>query len=393
MSVSDEIEELVARLPRLQEFGDVANAAAYHPVPVDWLLAVADVVDSTGAIAAGDYKSVNMVGASVIAAARNALGAKRMPFVFGGDGAVFAVPASGRGLAQRALASVAVWSSEAIGLTLRTALVPTEDIRAAGHDVRLALFDVSPSLSYAMFAGGGVAWAEAQMKSGHYRIEAAPAGSRPDLDGLSCRWQPIRPLRGTIASLLVLRQPGADLDNYRTLVRDIVAFIDQREIAEGRPVSFKTAKFALSPRAIDLELRTSNRGGSYFWRWIKMAAFHVMVRWIFRFGIRVGGFDPNRYRRETVRNTDFRKFEDGLKLTIDCSPATFDGLSAMLARAEQDGTAHFGIHQQRSALMTCIVQTAQEADHIHFVDGAEGGYAKAAELMKAKASDPASMQV
>ncbi len=36
------------------------------------------------------------------------------------------------------------------------------------------------------------------------------------------------------------------------------------------------------------------------------------------------------------------------------------------------------------ALVTCIVPSARRADHVHFVDGASGGYAVAAEALKRK---------
>ena len=31
----------------------------------------------------------------------------------------------------------------------------------------------------------------------------------------------------------------------------------------------------------------------------------------------LGGFDPKLYKRDVPRNSDFRKFDDGLKMTID----------------------------------------------------------------------------
>ena len=47
---------------------------------------VADIVESTRAIANQRYKAVNMAGAAVIAAVTNALDGREFPFVFGGDG-------------------------------------------------------------------------------------------------------------------------------------------------------------------------------------------------------------------------------------------------------------------------------------------------------------------
>ena len=55
----------------------------------------------------------------------------------------------------------------------------------------------------------------------------------------------------------------------------------------------------------------------------------------------------------------------------------------LLERARAAGIANFGLHRQSAALMTCVVPTAARSDHIHFIDGAAGGYALAARAMKA----------
>src|ERR1700704_609265 len=73
-------------------FGSLMDPALYSPLPDDWSVGVADIVESTKAIAQARYKAVNMAGASVIAAVANALEGREFPFVFGGDGASFAVP-------------------------------------------------------------------------------------------------------------------------------------------------------------------------------------------------------------------------------------------------------------------------------------------------------------
>ena len=380
--IAEELSEFAAAMPGISEFADVADAEKYLPLPDTWLVGTSDVVDSTGAISAGRYKAVNMVGAAVITAVRNALASQDVPFVFGGDGASFAIPASAQAQTAAALAAVSRWAQDDMNLTLRTALIPISAIRGAGHDVRAARFNVAPDVGYTMFAGGGIAWADAQMKAGAFAIEPAPAGTRPDLTALSCRWQPIKPRRGLIASLLVVRRPDAAVGTYRQLVRDVIGYIHEREVEEGRPVSFDTIRFALSARAISLESRAARQKQSYLVTYLRLAAFYVFVWFLFMTGSRAGEFDPGEYRHDTVRNTDFRKFDDGLKLTIDCSQTTFDGLGKMLDQAHQDGIADYGLHAQQAALMTCIVPSHVSKDHMHFVDGAGGGYAKAAEMLK-----------
>ena len=81
-------------LPILGDFAEAVKPANFTPPPDDWVAGFCDVVGSTAAIGQGRYKAVNFVGAGAIAAVANALGRRPFPFVFGGDGASFAV--SGR---------------------------------------------------------------------------------------------------------------------------------------------------------------------------------------------------------------------------------------------------------------------------------------------------------
>src|SRR5476651_2600527 len=118
------------RVPVFRDFTRVLDPALYQPLPDDWSIGVADVVQSTKAIRDNHYKAVNMAGAAVIVAVTNALGGRDFPFVFGGDGASFAVPASGAELARQALAATATWVREELNLTLRVSLVPIAAVRA-----------------------------------------------------------------------------------------------------------------------------------------------------------------------------------------------------------------------------------------------------------------------
>ncbi|TIU36300.1 MAG: DUF3095 domain-containing protein, partial [Mesorhizobium sp.] len=56
-----------------------------------------------------------------------------------------------------------------------------------------------------------------------------------------------------------------------------------------------------------------------------------------------------------------------------------------LKQAEEAGICNYGLHRQKSALMTCLVISPLQRDHVHFIDGAAGGYAMAAASLKAKA--------
>src|SRR5690606_31797853 len=190
------------------------DPAVYRPVPDDWWLMVADIVRSTDAIAAGRYKDVNMVGAAVIAALLAVDQSVELPFVFAGDGATVAVPPELKDAASVALAGVRDMAQEAAGLTLRVAAIPVSELRADGVDVRLAKLELSPGNHLAMFAGGGLERAETILKD---EVAVRPFAISPqtrsaaDLDGLSCRWEPLPAQNGTIVSLIV-RPLGPDAD-------------------------------------------------------------------------------------------------------------------------------------------------------------------------------------
>src|SRR5580700_9814228 len=176
-------------IPVFRGFGSLMDPALYSPLPDDWTVGVADIVESTKAIAAQRYKAVNMAGAAVIAAVTNALQGREFPFVFGGDGASFAVSHDDLTTAREALAATAAWVRDDLDLAMRVALVPVAAIRAQGLDVRVARYGPSANLSYAMFSGGGLGWAEAATKRGEFAVEVAPSGTQPDLTGLSCRFE------------------------------------------------------------------------------------------------------------------------------------------------------------------------------------------------------------
>jgi DUF3095 family protein len=380
--MSERSETFYAGVPVFRRFRSLMDPAMYSALPGDWMVGLADVVQSTKAIADKRYKAVNMAGAAVIASVTNALGEREFPFVFGGDGASFAVAPGDAELAREALAATAAWADGELGLSLRVALVPMTDIRKQGLDVRVARYGPSPNLSYAMFSGGGLAWADAAVKRGEFAVAPAPPGTWPDLTGLSCRFEEFRALRGLILSLIILPAPGADPAAFRALIEDIVALVEQSPQA-GRPVPDGGPNMRWPPQGVALETRAAP--GRRALRRVKVLAQTFLYFLIMRSGIRVGSFVPATYLRQVVENSDFRKYDDGLRMILDCTPELADALERRLAATA--GTARYGLHRQSAAMMTCFTPSPTRADHVHFIDGAQGGYAAAATALKAGIRD------
>ncbi len=380
MSTSDGSDIFYGSIPVFRGFASLMDPALYSPLPDDWSIGIADIVQSTKAIAQARYKAVNMAGAAVIAAVTNALDGREFPFVFGGDGASFAISPADYERARDALAATAAWVQDDLDLVMRVALVPVAAVRAQGFELRVARFGPSPNLSYAMFSGGGLGWAEAAMKRGEFAVEAAPSGTQPDLTGLSCRFEEIPSVRGLILSVLVVPARGADPGSFRKLIEDIVVLVERSPDA-GRPVPPGGPPLRWPPAGVEFEAR-AQRGGPLLKRRIAVLAHTLFAYLIMRYGIRVGGFVPKTYIQQVVENSDFRKYDDGLRMVLDCTPDLERKLTQRLAEAASAGVARYGLHRQDAAMMTCFTPSALRSDHVHFIDGARGGYASAAVALK-----------
>ena len=147
MTTPDGTDIFYGSIPVFRGFASLMDPAMYSPLPDDWTVGVADIVESTKAIANQRYKAVNMAGAAVIAAVTNALEGREFPFVFGGDGASFAVSPGDLARARDALAATAAWVREDLDLVMRVALVPVRaDPRAGPRCPRRALRPVGESV-------------------------------------------------------------------------------------------------------------------------------------------------------------------------------------------------------------------------------------------------------
>ncbi|GJE38840.1 DUF3095 family protein [Methylobacterium persicinum] len=365
-------------LTPIDRFQDVLDDSRYVPVPDSWWIAVSDVVMSTAAIEGGRYRAVNLAGAAAITAIRNALPDIEIPFAFGGDGASLLIPPDRRATVERALAKTVAWVRDALQLTLRAALIPVSAVRAAGQDLRIARYGASADVAYAMFTGGGLAWAEAAMKAGLNAVAPAEDGSRPDLNGLSCRFEPVASRGNIVLSLIVLPRQGADAKAVRTVLESVLAAIEAGP-GMGRPLPDGGPSMRLPWSGLTEDAAAADPVlGSRILRRLLLLGRRAFSYAVFRFGLTVGRFSPRTYSRQLVANADFRKYGDGLRLTVASPPETVERIEALLAAAKAEGLVSYGLHCQDAAVVTCITPSPIRADHLHFVDGAGGGYARAA---------------
>ena len=86
-----------------------------------------------------------------------------------------------------------------------------------------------------------------------------------------------------------------------------------------------------------------------------------------------------------VTNTDFCKFDETVCLVVDCPHAAIDAIRRALDEEAAARGIRYGVHVSPTALVTCLVTSASNSLHVHFVDGGSGGYTSAATHLKSAA--------
>lgn len=383
-------EWFYSELPTLHQFVDTTNIDNFVTAPSDWYVVITDIVGSTQAIAQGRYKDVNLLGASSIAVVLNQANGIDIPYVFGGDGASILIPPTLLNSIKSALHSLQHISQREFGLTLRVGVVPISVITQAEYSVKIAKLQISPYYQQAMFTGGGLNYATDLIKSPVtaplYQLddaEAAPA----DLTGVECRWQSIPSDRGETISLMVLattHQETQDHLIYREVVEKIYEIYGKDE--EFHPVSCDRLKLALNSNNLlsETKVRAGLTDRFKQWLYLSQIQFENILGLIFMgLKLKIGEMNWGIYKTLVTTTSDYKKFDDMLRMIIASTPEQRQQLCQYLEHYFQQGKLVYGIHTATSALMTCLV-FERNGSQVHFIDGADGGYALAAKALKAQ---------
>lgn len=381
-------EDFYRNLQPATSFMQAAELQYYARVPDDWTVLIGDIRGSTKAIKAGRYKSINMIGAAVITSVLNACPDFDIPFVFGGDGGTLVVPPGARDAGIEALARLQAHANSMFDLELRTGALTVTALRAGGHDLRILKLRLSDDNNLAMFAGSGLVFADEWLKRAlpgdAILIEPAHSEALPDLEGLSCRWQPLQSQNGMILNIISASRdatPAGERQHFLDVTQALIQILGA-PLELSSPVSDQTLRFKWPPAGLDIEARATRGSNSVIKRRAEILLQTAIQGLIELFKTRVGYYDAPKYHEEMRHNTDFEKYDGMLRLVLDVTIEQAAEINAYLHREHALGRLNFGLHSAKEALMTCVVFSLQESRHIHFIDGAGGGFTLAAMDLK-----------
>lgn len=385
---SDQEAPFYAALESFVDFSAVTDLTKYRAAPDDWLVVIADISGSTNAILEGRYKDVNMVGAATITAVINVTRAHDIPYVFGGDGATMLIPPQSLPRVRQALLKTRALAQTEFGLNLRIGAVPVHRVRDENAEVLVAKYQLSPGNYMAVFNGGGVGMVDKLIKqddgSQGYLIADEPTEGALDLGGLSCRWEPLSARRGVMLSMLI--QALADSHEEATAVyKEVMTRLDTvfgTSANNAKPISSENMKFKWPPRGLKSEAKATAGDGSYAKRLFLLYCESLFQSFLNVFNLKAGGYNAPLYRSELIENSDFRRFDDTMRIVMDCTTDEVREIEAVLAEFRSTGSIAYGLHEANTALMTCLVFSLTESEHVHFIDGGDGGFSIAAKQLK-----------
>jgi len=386
MTTTDKFYE---HLEGFAEFSQFTQLEWYRPLPSAWFVLITDVKGSTTAIEEGLYKEVNSLGAASIVALLNAVAPLKVPYVFGGDGATICIPPSSKAAAESALVAAKQMAKNNFGLDLRIGMIAMSDIEAAGHQILVGKYQPTAHFQQAMFQGDGLSHAESLIKDpkidNPYIISEEQVEANGSFEGFECRWNEIpSPHEETVAILVkaLEKEIAATEIIYHEVSQKILELYgDERE---HHPLRMENLSLTNSVKKLSNEVKvraTSLNLWNHCRYTLKLEFLSCLGRYFMHKKVKTENTDWGQYKQSLIANTDYRKFDEVLRMIISGDLKQRQQLTAYLDQLRDERKIVFGIHASAKALMTCLVFN-YENDHIHFLDGSDGGYALAAKDMK-----------
>ncbi|TCD12135.1 DUF3095 domain-containing protein [Pedobacter frigidisoli] len=356
------------------------QAKFFIDVPSDWHVIITDIKSSTVAVSAGLHENVNLIATGSIVTVLNiAFKANiAVPFFFGGDGATFIVPTSIVSDAMKALILYRNNTLQNFNIDLRAGIIAVEDIYKNGHALRISRFSSSEIFSIPIVLGDGLDYAEKIIKGDDYLLSGHDQASEEiDLSGMQCRWDKIEPPENSeeVVTLIVIAK---DCTKQPEIFSRVIRHLDEIYGApeKRQPISIPKLIFRTSFNNLGKEMR-HRLGEVKFFELIKTWVINAYGYIYFRTD------SGKKYLKQLVEMSDTLVIDGRINTVITGTEKQRLSLQNALNILEDEGEIVYALYVSKESVMSCYVRDLED-DHIHFVDGAEGGYTKAASVLKLK---------
>jgi len=378
------------RIKSINQFSDFFLQKNQKEIPDDWWVVVTDVVNSTKAIEEGRYKDVNIAGGLAVMAISNTFKNMDFPFIFGGDGATCLIPAVAYDDVCDVIYDTKLKVQQFFDMDLRVGVVSVKELYQKGHRLFISKVRISEHYEQAILAGSGLDHAEElikqKIKNNSYLINKKGKNKlEADFTGFTCRWQDIPSRNGeTLASIIKV----CDYQHDTTTILNVLQKIDDifGDESDYHPIPHEQLELSQSENYLSKEAvvhSQQKKGFGYFLHLtrIKMEALFTTIALRLNLNLKVNWYNLRELKLYQALSSDYKKFDGSLKMVISCTTSARKEWEAYLEELRKTGKIFYGLHVSDRALMTCLLH-AESKHEVHFVDGADGGYALAAKQLK-----------
>ena len=353
----------------------------FRDVPANWHVVLTDIKSSTKAIEAGKHEIVNLIATGSIIAVLNIAHQHKttIPFFFGGDGATLLVPEEILEESLNALTEHQQNSFVNFDLFLRVGNMPVSEVYKEKYRLKIAKAKMNRFLSIPVILGGGLHYVENVIKgiSNNYKNPELLKNVL-NLDGMECRWDRIKPPEDQHEILCLLvnsinRNDQAPV--YKQILEKIESIYGSHK--KRSPISVAGLRLNATLDRINFEMKVKTGTSN-----IRFFLKRMLATLIGKFYIK---FDEEgkRYLNNLVELTDTLVLDGRINTVISGLNKQHNELEVFLTEMESSGLINFGMHRSKESIMSCYVRDRKD-QHIHFVDGGDGGYTKAAGVLKTK---------
>ena len=349
-------------------------------VPDDWSVIITDIKSSTQAVNSGLHEDVNLIATGTIVTVLNIAfkAGILVPFFFGGDGATFIVPSSIVNDTMKALLKYRSNSIENFKLELRAGIVSVKEIYNNGCSLKISRFSSGETFSIPIVLGDGLEYAEKLIKGDDYLLSGHTSTEEEiDLTGMQCRWDKISPPENSeeVVTLIAIAQDGKQqAEVFSKVIRHLDQIYGAPE--KRKPISIPKLVFRTSFNNLGKEMR-HRLGKIKLLELIKNWCVNMYAFVYFRTD------SGKKYLQQLVEMSDTLVIDGRINTVITGTTKQRFALQDVLNSLELKGEITYGIFVSGESVMSCYVRDFED-EHIHFVDGADGGYTKAAGILKNK---------
>jgi hypothetical protein len=194
---------------------------------------------------------------------------------------------------------------------------------------------------------------------------------------MQCRWDKIRPPENydEVVSLIVI---ACDGKNQAGVFKKVIDKLDEiyGQPQTRKPISVSKLKLKATLKKLSDEMRV--KFGGY-------RPFHILRNWFTTFlgSLYFRTNQGKKYLYELVDMSDTLVLDGRINTVISGTKKQRQELEKALQELENRDDIRFGFFVSSDSVMSCYVRSLDK-NHVHFVDGSDGGYTKAAGVLKKK---------